>query len=61
MAAISETIFSDAFCEWQKLYFDWNLDNGMAPNRRQAVIWTNADLVHWRIYAALGGDELSAM
>ena len=30
----------------------------MAPNRRQAVIWTNADPVHWRIYAALGGDEL---
>ena len=26
---------------------------------RQAVIWTNADPVHWRIYAALGGEELS--
>ena len=24
----------------------------------QAIIWTNADPVHWRIYAALGGDEL---
>ena len=25
----------------------------------QAIIWTNADpAVHWRIYAALGGDEL---
>ena len=33
------------------------LDNGLAPNRRQAIIWTNADPVHWRIYAALGGDE----
>ena len=33
----------------------------MAPNRRQAVIWTNGDLVHWRIYAALGGAELSTM
>ena len=31
----------------------------MAPNRRQAIIWTNADPIHWRIYAALGGDELS--
>ena len=29
------------------------------PNRRQAIIWTNDDLVHWRIYAALGGDELT--
>ena len=31
--------------------------NGLAPNRRQAIIWTNTDPVHWRIYAALG-DEL---
>ena len=26
---------------------------------RQAIIWTNADPIHWRIYAALGWDELS--
>ena len=25
---------------------------------QQAIIWTNADLIHWSIYAALGGDEL---
>ena len=25
---------------------------------RQAIIWTNADPVHWRIYVALAGDEL---
>ena len=30
------------------------------PNRHQAIIWTNADPVHRRIYAALGGDELKA-
>ena len=35
------------------------LDNGLAPNRRQAIIWTNADIIHWRIYTALGGDELN--
>ena len=29
--------------------------NGLAPNRRQAITWTNDDLVHWRIYAAIGG------
>ena len=29
--------------------------------RRQAIIWTNAYPVHWRIYAALGGDELTAV
>ena len=25
-------------------------DNGLAPNRRQAIIWTNDGLVLWRIY-----------
>ena len=30
----------------------------LAPNTRQAIIWTNADPIHWRIYAAQGGDEL---
>ena len=24
--------------------------------RRIAIIWTNATPIHWRIYAALGGD-----
>ena len=38
------------------------LDNGLVPNRQQAIIWTNADqIIHWRIYAALGGDELSSV
>ena len=32
-------------------------DNGLAPNRRQAIFWIIADPIHWRIYAALGGDE----
>ena len=53
--------------------FHWNLfpgvhltensigsGNGLAPKRRQAITWTNADPAHWRIYAALGGDELTA-
>ena len=31
----------------------------MAPNRWQAIIWTNADPIHWSIYAAIGGDELT--
>ena len=29
--------------------------------RRQAIIWTNANLIYWRIYAALGGDDLIQM
>ena len=33
-----------------------HVDNGFAPNRRQAIIWTNVDAIHWRISAAtLGG------
>ena len=34
------------------------IDNKPALVRRQAITWTNADPVRWRIYAALGGDEL---
>ena len=30
------------------------IDNGLAPNRRQAIIWTNADPIHGRIYVARG-------
>ena len=33
------------------------LVNGLALNRRQAIILTNADPIHWCIYVALGGDE----
>ena len=33
--------------------------NGLAPNRRQAITWTDDDPIHWRIYAALVGDELN--
>ena len=35
-------------------------DNGMVPNKPQAIIWTNACLVHWRIYASPGLDVLMA-
>ena len=41
---------------WQ--YVSIGSDNGSAPSRRQAIIWTNTDPFHRRIYAALGGDEL---
>ena len=36
-----------------------SLGNGLAMNRQRAIIWTNADPVHWHIYVALGGDELT--
>ena len=43
------------FLEWRWSNSD---SNGLAPNRRQAITWTNDGPVHWRIYAAIGGDEL---
>ena len=33
--------------------------DGLAPNRWRAIIWTNGDLVYWRIYASLGLNELT--
>ena len=33
-------------------------DNGLAPSRWQAIIWTNDGIVYWRIYASLGLNEL---
>ena len=54
MTAISQTIFSGAFSWMKSFVFGIGLDNGSAPNRRQAIIWTNTETVHWRICAALG-------
>ena len=34
-------------------------NNGFAPNKWQAIIWTNADPIHWSVYVAQGGDELT--
>ena len=67
MATISQTIFPKAF-SWMKnfvfwLKFHWRLSPRvqLAPNRRQAIIWTSADPINWRIYATLGGYELTHM
>ena len=66
MAAILQTIFSEAFsgmkrfCIFIKISFKFvpkglinnnpvGLDNGLVPNRQQAIIWTNADPIHWHI------------
>ena len=42
---------------WQKAII--GSDNGLAPNRRQAIIWTNGGLVYGRIYASHGLNKLS--
>ena len=44
-------------CNWK--WYRIGLDNGLAQNRRQAIIWPNADMIYWCTYAALGGDELT--
>ena len=41
---------------WQKPCI--GSDYGLAPNKRQGIIWTNADPIYRRIDAALGEDEL---
>ena len=51
------TDFSSHASNWQ--YASIGSGNGLAPNRRQAIIWTIDGPDHWRIYAALGGDELN--
>ena len=40
---------------WQYSSINWN--NGLVTNRQEAITWTNADAISWRIYAyvALGG------
>ena len=35
------------------------LDNGLAPKKRPAIIWTNGGIVYWRIFALLGLKELT--
>ena len=34
------------------------LDDGLAPNRWQTIIWTNDGLGYWHLYASLGLTEL---
>ena len=42
-------------CQWSSI----GSDNGLAPGRRQAIIWTNGGSVYWHIYAPLGLNELT--
>ena len=41
-------------------YFRIGSGNGLTPNRRQAITWSNTGPVHSRIYAAREVDELIA-
>ena len=49
-----QSLFLKAQLKW---YSSIGSDNGLAPNRRQAIIWTNDSPIHGRIYAAWKGNE----
>ena len=51
------TEFCSQGSDWQ--YASNGSGNGLAPNRQQATTWTNANIVHWRIYAAPGPGKMS--
>ena len=43
---------------YNQRYASLGSDDGLAPNRRQAIIWTKAGLIYSVIYASLGRKEL---
>ena len=55
----SDSNFTDLCSLWSNWqYGSIGSDNGLAPTRRQAIMWTNDGQVWWRIYASLGPNEL---
>ena len=54
----SDLIGHHAYYDVTVMFQHWS-DNGMAPNRWQAIIWTNDGLAYLHIYASLGLDELT--
>ena len=77
LAAFSQMKFSNAFFDMKIFFIRISLTvvpvgaidrrsqmvqvNGLAPNRRQAITWTNVDPVQWRMCAALGGGNCVRM
>ena len=43
-------------CDWWEVII--GLDNGLVPNRQQAITYTNDDPVQLYIHVTLGEDEL---
>ena len=73
MATILQMTYSSAFPWMKTLEFftgicslgsNWQYgsigsDNGLAPNRWQAIIWSNDGMFYWCIHASLGPNELT--
>ena len=54
------------FTEICSLWSNWQhssigSDNGLAPNRRQTIMWSYVGMLYWRTYASLGPNELSSV
>ena len=58
-AWISIVISLKVFLRAYKQYSSIGSDNGLAPTRRQIIIWTNDGIVYWNIYASLGPNVLT--
>ena len=62
---ILKDIFNENFdYNFPEVCSNWQLvnicsDNGLAPSRRQAIIWNNAAIVHRCMYASRGLNELT--
>ena len=64
LQCIHTYIYNDIDFSWQKIFkrrlkiFNINLDNGLALNRQQAAIWSNANAVQFSpyIYGELAGS-----
>ena len=60
MSGISQTICLDAFSWMKNFVFLIKISLKFVPkgpNDINPALVTNADPIHWRIYAAQGGDE----
>ena len=67
--AVLQTTFSNSFSWIKIVVFSFNIPlvqltsissgNDLAPDRRQAIIWTNYGQVYWRRYVSLGHSELN--
>ena len=53
-------VFVEIYSLWYNLQcVNTVSDNGLVPTRRQVIVWSNDDPVHWRIYASPGINELT--
>ena len=50
---VNEGCSQESNWEWPSM----GLDNCVSPNRRRAIISTNSDSIHWRIYVSLGAKR----